>query len=171
VNAAHVKKVPGRKTDVSDAHWLGELLRYGLVRGSFIPSKEQREQRDVLRYRKSLVEERTREVQRVQKILETANIKLASVATDVAGVSGRRIIAAMVMGVEDPEQLAGLALGRLKEKEEQIKEALVGLVGPRQRFLLGEMLDRIKDLDKRIERLDAEVERQLRPHEEQLNLL
>ncbi len=171
VNAAHVKKVPGRKTDVSDAEWLGELLRFGLVRGSFIPSKEQREQRDLLRYRKSLVEERTREVQRVQKILETANIKLASVATDVAGVSGRRIIAAMVEGIEDPEQLAGLALGRLKEKEEQLKEALVGLVGPHQRFLLGEMLDRIKDLDKRIERLDAEVERQLHPHEEQLNLL
>lgn len=130
VNAAHVKKVPGRKTDVSDAEWLGELLRYGLVRGSFIPSKEQREQWDLLRYRKSLVEERAREVQRVQKILETANIKLASVATDVAGVSGRRIIAAMVSGVEDPERRAGLALGSLKEKEEQLKEALVGLVGP-----------------------------------------
>ena len=171
VNAQHVKKVPGRKTDVSDAEWLCDLLRHGLLHGSYVPSKEQRELRDLLRYRKSLVEERSREVNRVQKVLETANIKLASVATDVAGVSGRRIIAAMIEGIEDPEQLSGLALGRLKEKEEQLKESLVGIVGEHQRFLLREMLDRIEDLDKRIERLDAEVARQTRPHEEQLALL
>ena len=168
VNAQQVKNVPGRKTDVSDAEWLCDLLRHGLLRGSFIPSKEQR---DLLRYRKALIEERSREINRVQKVLEAANIKLAAVATDVAGVSGRRIIQAMVAGVEDPEELADLAQGRLRAKVEELKEALVGLVGPNQRFLLGEMLDRIAELDRHIERLDEEVQRLMRPHEEQIRLL
>ena len=113
VNAAHIKAVPGRKTDVNDAQWIAELLRHGLLRGSFIPDREHRELRELVRYRRSLIQERSREVARLQKVLEGANIKLSSVASDVMGGSGRAMIEALVAGVGNPEALAKLARGRL----------------------------------------------------------
>ena len=127
VNAAHMKTVPGRKTDAKDAEWIAELLQHGLLRASFIPDRPQRELRELTRYRRSLVEERSREANRIQKLLEGANIKLASVATDVLGVSGRAMLAALAAGETDPEALAGLARGRLREKTGELQEALRGL--------------------------------------------
>ena len=114
VNAAHMRAVPGRKTDVKDAEWIAELLQHGLLRASFIPERPQRELRELTRYRRSLVEERSREANRIQKLLEGANIKLSSVATDVLGASGRAMIEALASGEEDPQALAGLAKGRLR---------------------------------------------------------
>jgi transposase len=116
LNAAHVKQVPGRKTDVSDAQWLCELLEHGLLRGSFVPPKPIRELRDLTRYRKSLIRERQREANRLQKLLEDAGIKLACVASDVLGVSGRAMLEALIAGEGDPEVLAELARGRLRAK-------------------------------------------------------
>ena len=137
VNAAHMKTVPGRKTDAKslprtgygDAEWIAELLQHGLLRASFIPDRPQRELRELTRYRRSLVEERSREANRIQKLLEGANIKLASVATDVLGVSGRAMLAALAAGETDPEALAGLARGRVREKRRELQEALRGLMG------------------------------------------
>ena len=117
VNAAHVKNVPGRKTDRADARWLAKLMRHGLLQASFIPPVEQRDLRDLTRYRTKLVQERTREVNRVQGVLERANIKLASVATDVMGVSGRAMLAALVDGRTDPATMAELAQGRLRSQD------------------------------------------------------
>src|SRR5438445_936623 len=137
-NAAHVKHVPGRKTDVKDAEWLADLLRHGLVRGSFVPDREQRELRELTRYRTSLVEERTAAVNRLQKVLEGANVKLASVASDVTGVSARRMLAELVAGSTDAAALAELAVGRLREKIPALERALSGRVGDHQRFLLAQ---------------------------------
>src|SRR5436309_2172776 len=117
-NAAHVKAVPGRKTDVRDSEWLLDLMQHGLIQGSFIPPAPIRALRDLTRYRTSLVEERAREVNRVQKLLEDANIKLAAVASDVLGVSGRLMLEAIVAGETDPGVLAGLAKGKLRKKHE-----------------------------------------------------
>jgi len=144
VNAQHIKAVPGRKTDVKDAEWIAELLRHGLLRGSYIPSREQKELRELVRYRRSLIEERAREVKvnRVQKVLEGANIKLAAVASDILGASGRAMLEALARGEENPEVLAGLARGRLKEKDQELKQALRGLVGPHQRMLITVQLER-----------------------------
>jgi transposase len=163
VNAQHVKQVPGRKTDVRDAEWLCDLLRHGLLRASFIPDKEQRERRELVRYRKTLVRERASEVNRIQKVLEGANIKLASVATDVLGVSGRRMLEALVAGAADAPALADLAKGRLRRKRAALEEALTGRVGPHQRFLLREQLAHLDELDARIARVSAELEARLRP--------
>ena len=126
VNAAHIKAVPGRKTDVKDAEWLAELLQHGLLQASFIPDRAQRELRELTRYRRSLVQERSRAANRIQKLLEGANIKLASVATDVLGVSGRAMLAALASGEEDPQVLAGLAKGRLREKTGELEAGLAG---------------------------------------------
>jgi transposase len=170
-NARHIKAVPGRKTDVKDAEWICDLLRHGLLQASFIPSKQQRERRELVRYRKSLVRERASEVQRIQKILEACNIKLASVATDVVGVSGRQMIEAMIAGVTDSRRLAAMAKGRLRDKSDLLEESLVGMVGAHQRFLLAEQLGHIEDLDTRIARVSKEVEARLRPFAEALELL
>ena len=116
VNAAHLKAVPGRKTDVRDAEWIADLLRHGLLRASFIPTRPERELRELTRYRTSLIRERASEVNRIQKVLEGANIKLASVASNVAGVSGQAILRALVAGQADPAALAGLAVGRMRSK-------------------------------------------------------
>ena len=163
VNAQHVKQVPGRKTDVKDSEWLCDLLRHGLLRASFIPDKEHRERRELVRYRKALIRERANEVNRVQKLLEGANIKLASVATDVLGVSGRQMLEALVAGTTDPQAMAALAKGKLKRKQAALEQALAGLVGAHQRFVLREQLGHIDDLDARIARLSAELEARLRP--------
>lgn len=171
VNAQHVKNVPGRKTDVKDAEWLAELLQHGLLKGSFVPSREQRELRELIRYRRSLIEEQAREANRVQKVLEGANIKLGDVATDVLGKSGRAMLKAMVEGEDDPEALARLAFGKLKRKEAELKEALYGAMGPHQRMMLKMQLEHIEALESHIRELDREVEERMRPFEEILERL
>jgi transposase len=162
-NAQHIKAVPGRKTDAKDAEWLCELVRHGLIQPSFVPSKEERERRELTRYRRQLIEERVREVNRIQKVLEGANIKLAAVASDVMGVSGRQMIEAMIAGTDDPKVLAAMAKGRLKDKQADLEQALVGMVGAHQRMMLREMLGHIDELDARIARLDKEVADRLDP--------
>ena len=166
VNAAHIKAVPGRKTDVKDAEWIAELLQHGLLRASFIPDRPQRELRELTRYRRSMVQERSREANRVQKLLEGANIKLASVATDVLGASGRAMLSALAAGEEDPQVLAGLAKGRLREKTGELEQALRGLVGDHQRFMLTAQLRHLDFLNSEIERLDQEAARRVQPFEE-----
>jgi transposase len=159
VNAAHVKQVPGRKTDKNDARWLAKLMRYGLLRASFIPPQGQRELRELTRYRTKLVQERSREVNRVQGVLERANIKLAAVATDIMGVSGRAILAAVVEGRADPATMAALAKGRLRNKVPVLEQALTGLVRAHHRRLLAMQLAHIDFLDEQIEALSAEITR------------
>ncbi|MDA8118048.1 MAG: IS110 family transposase [Actinomycetota bacterium] len=171
VNAAHVKAVPGRKTDVNDAQWLADLLRHGLLRGSFIPDRAHRELRELVRYRRSLMQERGREVLRIPKVLEGANIKLASVASDVMGVSGRSMLDALAAGVEDAAALTALARGRLKAKHDDLLRALDGIMGAHQRFLLAEQLRHVDELEARIERLSEEIARRMLPFEAQLAAL
>jgi transposase len=165
VNAQHLKAVPGRKTDVKDAEWIADLLRYGLLRPSFIPSRPDRELRELTRYRTSLVRERAAEVNRVEKILEGANIKLAAVASNVLGVSGRAMLEAMIAGISEPEQLAALARGRLRDKLPALEEALSGRLGLHQRFLLSLQLRHIDELDSLIDAVNQEIEMRLRPLE------
>jgi transposase len=171
VNAQHIKAVPGRKTDVKDAEWIADLLRHGLLKGSYIPSREQRELRELARYRKSLIEERTREVNRLQKVLEGCNIKLSSVVSDIMGVSSRSMIEAIINGINDPELISERGTGRLKSKRETLEQALNGLVGSHQRKMLAVQLKHIDFLDAEIKGLDREVDRRLRPFEEDLELL
>lgn len=135
VNVKHIKNVPGRKTDVKDVEWIAGLLRHGLLQGSYIPSREQRELRELIRYRRNLIEERAREINRMQKVLEGANIKLSSVASDVLGKSGRDMTEAIIVGEEDPEILSDLAQCRLKNKKADLKRALNGLIGPHQKLM------------------------------------
>lgn len=157
VNPQHIKHVPGRKTDVKDAEWLNELLQHGLLRPSFIPPAPQRDLRDLTRYRTTLVQERAREVNRVQKLLEGANIKLASVVSDVLGVSGRDMLQALAAGAHDPEQLAQLARGRLRDKLPALTQALTGVVRPHQRFLLATQLAHIDFLEEQIAAVSQEI--------------
>ena len=171
VNAKHIKAAPGCETDVKDAEWIAELLRHGLLRGSYIPDRSQRELRELVRYGKSLIRERASEANRVQKALEGANIKLSAVATDVLGVSGRAILNELVAGRKDPEVLASLAKGRLREKKEELEKALEGVVGRRLRFMLAIQLGHIDSLDESIERLSQEIEARMRPFEEALHRL
>src|SRR5213594_2457541 len=134
VNAQHLKAVPGRKTDVKDAEWIAQLLRHGLVRGSFVPARHDRELRELIRYRVSLTRERSAEINRVQKTLEGANIKLAAVAADVVGVSGRAMLEAMIRGEDEPMVLAALARGRMRKKQSALEAALEGRMRSHQRF-------------------------------------
>ena len=163
VNPRHIKAVPGRKTDVTDAEWIADLLRHDLLRASYVPNRPQRELRELTRYRTSLVRERTAAANRLQKMLEGANIKLASVATDILGKSGREILAALVAGETDGATLAQLAQGRLREKLPQLEQALVGCIGPHQRFLVAEHLAHIDFLEAAIDRVSAEIAERLRP--------
>jgi len=149
VNAQHMKAVPGRKTDVKDSEWIADLLRHGLLKASFIPPKPIRDLRELTRYRKTLVQERGRETNRLQKLLEGANIKLASVATDVLGKSGRDMLEALIGGEQRPEVLAELARGRLRAKLPQLRQALEGRVQPHHGFLLTRLLAHI-DLSRRV---------------------
>ena len=166
VNARHMRAVPGRKTGVKDAQWIADLLQHGLLQASFIPDRPQRELRELTRYRRSLIEERSREANRIQKLLEGANIKLSSVATDVLGVSGRAMLAALAAGEEDPERLAQLAKGRLREKRAELEQALRGLVGHHQRYLLTRQLAHLEFLSQEVDQLDQEVARRVDPFEE-----
>lgn len=165
VNAEHVKAIAGRKTDVQDAEWLADLLRHGLLRGSFIPSADLRALRDLTRYRTKLGDERKSEVNRLQKVLEDANIKLASVASDVMGVSGRAILDELVRGNTDPHTLAELAKGRLREKQALLESALSGRVQAHHRFMLAQHLSHIDFLDEALARLDVQIAEQMRPFE------
>ncbi len=171
VNAHHIKTVPGRKTDMRDAEWIADLLRHGLVRGSYIPDRPQRELRELVRYRRSLVGNRTQVVNRIQKVLEGANIKQASVASNVVGVSGRAMLEAMVEGTEDPAVLAALAKGKLRAKQPALETALQGLMGPHQRLLLASHLRHLDFLDAEIAQLDQEVAARLEPFQEALERL
>jgi transposase len=159
-NAQHIKRVPGRKTDVKDCEWIAGLLQHGLLQGSFVPDRGQRE---LTRYRTSLVGERTREVNRLQKSLEGANIKLASVATNIMGRSGREILGALVEGTTDGVALAQLARGRLREKLPQLERALAGRFGAHQRFIIAAQLAHLDFLEQSIERVSAEIEERMRP--------
>lgn len=168
VNAYHVKVVPGRKTDVKDAEWIADLLRHGLLQGSFIPDRPQRELRELVRYRRSLIQQRAQVVNRIQKVLEGGNIKLGTVASNVVGASGRAILEALVAGRDDPEALAELARGRLREKLPELVEALRGFVGPHQRLLLTSQLRHLDFLNAEIMGLDEEVAERMSPFEEAL---
>jgi transposase len=168
VNAQHLKAVPGRKTDVRDAEWIAELLAHGLLRGSFVPPPSVRELRELTRYRTSLVRDRARTINRLQKVLEAANIKLASVVSDIDGVSARLMLEGLVAGQRDTQQLARLAKGRLKEKHAQLVEALSGRLQPHQSFLIAEHLAQIDYLEGAIERLSCEIEERLRPFEQEI---
>ena len=163
VNPQHLKQVPGRKTDVKDAEWLADLLRHGLLRASFIPPAPIRNLRELTRYRKTLVQQRTDEVNRLQKTLEGANIKLAAVASDVLGVSGREMLAALLDGEADPSVLADLARGRLRAKLPALRQALTGRVQPHHRVLLAQLLAHIDFLEEAIAELQVEIEHALAP--------
>jgi transposase len=157
VNAVHIKQVPARKTDKADAQWLTKLMLYGLLQASFIPPAGQRDLRDLTRYRTKLVQERSREVNRVQGALERANIELAAVATDIMGVSGRAILAALIAGGADPATVAELAKGRMYTKLSLLEQALTGLIRDHHRWLLTLQLAHIDFLDEQIETLSAEI--------------
>ncbi len=165
VNAQHVSKVPGRKTDVTDAEWIADLLRHGLLKASFVPPPGQRELRELTRHRTNFVRERVNLVNRLQKVLESANIKLASVATDVLGVSSRAMLEALMAGQATPAQMAELAQGRLRDKRERLVKALEGCLHPHHRFVLTELLCQIDSLDGTIARFDEQIATYGRPFE------
>lgn len=163
VNAQHIKNVPGRKTDVTDAEWIAQLLQHGLLRASFIPPQPLRELRELIRYRKTLVQTRSAEVNRIQKTLEGANIKLSSVATNVMGVSGRAMLQQLVEGNTDAAALAALAKGRLRKKSDELEQALTGRLGDHHRFLLKRLLGHVDFLDAQIGTCDSEIETRMQP--------
>jgi transposase len=158
VNSHHFKQVPGRKTDVKDAEWLADLLSYGLVRGSFIPPLPQRDLRDLTRQRTTLIQERASVINRLQKVLEWANVKLASVVTDISGVSAKAMLKAMVEGNDSPETLAALAKGRLCRKQSELTTALTGRVREHHRFLLQTHLAHLDFLEAHIKQFDKRIE-------------
>jgi transposase len=170
-NAAHVKNVPGRKTDVNDATWLADLLAHGLIRGSFVPDQQTQEMRTLLRTRKQLVRERSSHVQRLQKTLEDANIKLDSVISDILGLSGRRMIEALIVGETDPQALAALAHRRIKATPDELEAALRGRATRRHRFLLRLHLQQIDAIDAAIEEIDQEVDADVEPFRPAIQLL
>ena len=171
VNAQHLKRVPGRKTDVRDSEWLADLLRHGLLRPSLIPPAPVRHLRDLTRYRTTLIQERAAEVNRLQKVLETANIKLAMVATDILGVSGRQMLEALLGGAQDPEALAELAKGRLRAKLPELRRALDGRVQPHHLALIERILAHIDFLEGSLAQLQAAIEPHLAAFAEAVELL
>lgn len=171
VNAAHMKAVPGRKTDVQDAVWICDLMQHGLLKPSFIPPRPQRELRELVRYRISLIQERADEANRIQKVLEGGNIKLGSVVSQILGKSGRAILAAIATGTSTPEELAALADGRLRATPEELVAALQGRLSDHQRKMLHIQLDHVRYLDQLIMTLDADVATRLAPFEAQLEQL
>lgn len=171
VNAQHMKAVPGRKTDVRDAEWLAELLHFGLFRGSYIPPHEQREVRELTRYRTTLVQERARFINRLHKVLEDATVKLGAVATTILGRSARAMLEAIVAGERDPALLADLARGKLRTKRAALEQALTGRVMGHHRFLISEVLGQIEYLDEAIERVSTEIGTRLQDESDVLALL
>lgn len=171
INAEHIKKVPGRKTDVKDSEWIAELLQHGLVRGSYVPVQPQRDLRELTRMRVGLCEDKTRVANRIQKVLEDANIKLAAVATDVLGASGRAMLEAMIVGEEDPEKLADLAKHVLRKKIPQLQQALKGKVRDHHRFLLRQLLEEVRFLEAQIEAIDRHIGEKISPFQWAITLL
>ena len=171
VNAAHIKQVPGRKTDVKDCVWIAQLLEHGLLRGSFVPPAPSRDLRDLTRYRKALIQDRTRVANRLHKALEEAGIKLAAVASDILGVSGRAMLGALVQGTTDPAVLADLARGRLRGKLPALRQALANRFRPHHAFVLGQLLTHLDYLDEAIATLGTEIERAMAPLAEPLRRL
>jgi transposase len=163
VNARHIRNVPGRKTDVLDCQWIAQLLQHGLLRGSLVPPARLRQARDLTRHRTQLVGEKTRVANRIQKVLEDANIKLASVASDVLGKSGRAMLQAIIQGQSDPKQLADLALGRLQRKEKQLQEALLGRINDHHRFMLQILMEQLAGLERLIEQVEKRIDQTLEP--------
>jgi transposase len=163
VNARELKQVPGRKTDVKDSQWIAQLLACGLLKSSYVPQREQRDLRDLTRQRSQLYSEHTRCVNRLHKVLQDANIKLSSVASDILGVSGREMLSALSQGEDDPEKLAEMAHGRLREKIPDLKRALNGHVTPHHQFLLDQLLDHVAHLQEQIGRYNRRIEECLRP--------
>jgi len=168
VNAQHIKAVPGRKTDQKDSEWIADLLQHGLLRASFVPPTPTRELRDLTRYRASLAQEINRIANRVQQVLEDGNIKLASVATDTLGASGRAMLEAIVNGEQDNQRLAELAQGKLRNKIPELERALEGRVTPHHRFLLRELLDHLYLVESKMRRIEPEVEERLRPFQSEV---
>ena len=171
VNAQHMKAVPGRKTDVKDAEWIAQLLRHGLLTASFVPDRNQRELRELVRYRRSIIEERSRQLNRIQKVLEGANIKLGSVVSDIMGVSAKEMLNAIADGEEDPTKLAGMARRSLKRKKDELELALRGYVNPHQRMMLKTILTHIDFLTEQIEKLDLEVAQRVSSYQEDIERL
>lgn len=171
VNAKHMKAVPGRKTDVKDSEWIADLLKHGLLNASYIPSREQRELRELVRYRRSIIEERSREISRIQKILEGANIKLSSVATNVLGVTGRAIIEKLISGDIDDETVEKLAKKALRKKVPELQKSVKGLMGNHQKILLSAQLDHYDFLCLQIEKLSKEISNRLKYSEEEIELI
>lgn len=170
-NAQHLKKVPGRKTDVKDAEWIADLLCHGLLRSSFVPPQPIRALRDLMRYRRKLVESRSAERNRLLKVLETANIKLASVATDVFGTSGRLMLRALIEGKSTPQEMAELAQKRLRSKIPQLELALEGKLEEHHRFLLKLQVDRVERVESDLAALEQGIQEKLQPYAAQLALL
>jgi transposase len=171
VNAQHIKNVPGRKTDVKDAEWIADLLKHGLLKKSFVPKREGRELKELTRYRISIVEERAREYNRMDKVLQGANIKLSSVASTIDTKSGLAMCRAIVEGTTDEKVLAALAKGTMKSKKEDLQRALKGLIQPHQQLMLKSMLTHIDMLNEQIAELDHEIERRLSEESELIELL
>jgi transposase len=168
VNASHMKQVPGRKTDLKDAQWIARLLRWGLLKPSLVPPTPIRELRDLCRYRRKLIEQASAEKNRVQKVLEDANIKLASVASNVFGVSGRAMIKALLETDMTPEEMAGLAKGKLREKIPELIEALEGNVSEHHRFLIGMHLEHMGYLKEAVAKLDDRIAEKMQPYQRQI---
>ena len=166
-----LKRVPGRKTDVKESEWLAQLLECGLLRSSFVPPPPIRELRDITRYRVQQTRDRSREVNRLQKVLEDAGVKVTSVLTNVMGVSGRAMVEALVAGTTDPQILADLARGKLRKKLPALQRALVGHFRPVHAFLLQQILAKIDYLDEALERLTAEIDRRVAPFAPMLTAL
>jgi transposase len=170
-NAQQIKNVPGRKTDVKDAEWIADLLLHGLLKPSFVPPKPIRELRDLTRYRRKLEDSQSAECNRLLKVLETANIKLACVASDVFGVSGMEMLDALAEGKATPAEMAELARGRLRGKIPQLEFALEGRMEEHHRYLLKLQLRRLRDLEKDVAELDGRIEEKLQPYQKQVELL
>ena len=170
-NAQHIKKVPGRKTDVKDAEWIADLLCHGLLRSSFVPPKPIRELRDLMRYRRKLMESQAAERNRLLKVLETANIKLANVATDVFGMSGRLMLRALIAAKATPQEMAELAKGRLRKKILELQLALEGRLEEHHRFLLELQLHRLEAAEKDLAALEQRIRQKLEPYAAQMALL
>jgi len=171
LNARHLRNVPGRKTDVADAEWICSLVEHGLVRPSFVPPKEIRELRDLTRYRKAQIDERGREAQRLDKVLQDAGIKLSSVATDILGKSGRDMLVALCSGTRDPEVLAELARGKLRKKIPLLRQALEGRFTSHHRLIVEKILAKLDFLDETIEELSDEIDRVIAPFGAEVELL
>jgi transposase len=170
-NAQHMKNVPGRKTDVKDSEWIAKLLRFGLIRKSYVPVSDLRDLRDLVRYRRSIVQARSAERNRLQKLLETANVKLGSVASDVFGKSGMAMLRAMASGQNDPLKLAALAEGLLRKKQAELAAALDGRMRPHHRYMLAMQIARLDAADRQIEELDREIAERLSPYRTEAALL